>query len=325
MALNSGRTLWKRVLPPINKIHEESKRKLLEGDIRLIQKRGKAAVVKIDLHIHSTFSDGNLCPSEIIDMAIKKGVSAIAITDHNSVLGNREAVKYSKGKNIKYIPGIEITITPPSICKELHIVGLYIDSNNKEILRLRGKHNRYAKEIIKKIIIKLNNLGYDINFEDLINETKGKHFGRPLLANQLLKKYPNEFVDTKDTFNKLLGKEGKAFVRQKGISMEDAIRIIHEAKGIAIVAHPWYLGDGMEDIIKEFVNLGGDGIERDYVSKKSISADMGLRLDEVIIKYGLVVSGGTDFHDTNKKKKLGDRGLLKEELERLSDYYSKNS
>ena len=279
-------------------------------------------MVKIDLHIHSTYSDGKLSPKELVDKAFERNISAIAITDHDSAKGNEEAMRYAKQKGIDYIQGIEITITPPEFCKELHIVGLFIDPRNKEIIEIKQRHKKYAKGVIKEIIKKLKRLGYEIDLKELEKETKGKRFGRPYLADQLVKRYPGEFSDQKEVFNKLLGRNGKAFVRPKGTKMKKAIEIIHRAGGIAIVAHPWYLDECMEKVIEEFSHLGGDGIERDYPEKESIPADIGERLDRLIEKYSLVVSGGTDFHDINssKNKDLGDRGLTKEEFEKLKRF-----
>jgi hypothetical protein len=99
-------------------------------------------MTKIDLHIHSNNSDGNLSYKKIIDIALKKDIKAIAITDHDKATINKKAGIYAKNKGIEYIPGIEITTTPPKNIKELHIVGLFIDSENKEIKKIEEKHKR---------------------------------------------------------------------------------------------------------------------------------------------------------------------------------------
>jgi len=276
---------------------------------------------KIDLHLHSNFSDGAFSPEKLIDIAIKKKIPAIALTDHDTAEGNKKALEYSKNKDIKFVPGIEIAATPPENCKELHIVGLFIDSENTKIKEISDKHKNYSIKTAKKIIEILNGLGYDISFEELLQETKGKNFARPFIAKILMRKYPEEFFDRKDVFNKLLGKNGKAFVRPKGTEMKEAIKIIHNARGIAILAHPWYLGEKMKEVIEEFVSLGGDGIEREFVEDEDIPKDTGKKLDRLIKKHNLVVSGGTDFHETKEGKEiLGDRGLTKEEFERLKDF-----
>ena len=281
-------------------------------------------MAKIDLHVHSTASDGKYTPIELVDIAIKKKVPVIAIADHDTVKGVNEAIKYSKNKNIKVVPGIEITITPPKNCKELHMVGLFINPEDTEIKKINERHRKYTEKVAKKIIKKLNNLGYKINFKELLEETNGKHLGRPWISKILIRKYPKEFKDRKEVFNKLLGKQGKAFVRPKGTSMKKAIDMIHNAGGIAIVAHPCFLGDKMEEVVEEFIKFSGDGIEKDFLKKSYIQKDMKKRINKVIKKYNLIISGGTDFHEEKENgMEMGDIGLNEKEFENLQKYYKK--
>jgi len=283
-------------------------------------------MTKIDLHMHSTHSDGEFTPKELVDIVVKKGISALAITDHDKVTANEEARVYAKEKGIEYVSGIEITATPPEGVKELHIVGLFINPENEEIKSIHDKHKKYAIDTAKKIIEKLNILGYEITFEELIKETNGEHFGRPFIAKILMRKYPEKFQERKQVFDELLGKQGKAFVLPKGKELKEAIRIIHNARGIAIVAHPWYLGENMEEILEKFVSFGGDGIELDYVEKESIPEKTMDILKDFIQKNNLIVSGGTDFHYKEEgEKEIGDKGLSEEEFLKLKEYHQKNA
>lgn len=283
-------------------------------------------MVKIDLHLHSNHSDGDFSPIELVDIVHKKKIPAMAITDHDKATANKEAKKYAQEKGIEFIPGIEITTTPPENCKELHIVGLFIDSENPKIKEISDKHKKYSIETAKKIIKKLNEIGYEISFEELLEETQGKSFARPFIAKILMRKYPKDFSDRKEVFNKLLGKNGKAFVKPKGTKMEEAIKIIHNSGGIAILAHPWYLGEKMKEVIEDFVSLGGDGIELDYEPKDSIPQDTKEILKNIVKKYNLIISGGTDFHKIEKEKKeIGDRGITKEEFLNLKKYHQENA
>lgn len=276
---------------------------------------------KIDLHMHSTFSDGELTPEELVDYAISKNIKAIALTDHDEVLGNEVAEKYSRNKDIEFVPGVEITITPPEGVKELHMVGLFIDYNDKNLQGIKEKHQRFTIDTTRKILSKLNELGYDISFEELFEKFGGK-LARPFIAKLLIEKYPNDFVDRKDVFNKLLGKDGKAFVRPKGTEMKDAIDMIHDAGGIAIVAHPWYLGENMIKILEEFVAFGGDGIEIDFTPKETISEDTRAVLGTFAKDKELLISGGTDFHKHEEgKKDIGDRGISEMEFAILKQFY----
>jgi predicted metal-dependent phosphoesterase TrpH len=281
-------------------------------------------MVKIDLHMHSTFSDGELTPEELVDYALHKGVSAIALTDHDRAGGNIVAQKYAKEKGLEFVPGIEITTTPPEGVKELHIVGLFIDSENEEIKKIHGRHKEYATKNTKIMIEKINALGYDITFEELLEETDGKHLGRPFIAKILMGKYPEKFPNRKIVFNELLGKQGKAFVKPQGTELSEAIKIIHNAGGTAIVAHPWYLGENMVEILEKFVLLGGDGIEVDYTPKGTIPEDTRNKLEEFAKKHNLIISGGTDFHKKEEGgKEIGDRGISKEEFSKLKEYNQK--
>lgn len=138
--------------------------------------------MKIDLHIHSTASDGKLTPTELIDLAIKSKIKAIAIADHDNIDGIEEAIRYSKDKNIEFVPGIEFSANPGNLAKEIHIVGLFIDYKNKEIKNLIVRQNKFRIENNKKIIERLNDLGYEISFEEALKEAKKEAFGRPTIA-----------------------------------------------------------------------------------------------------------------------------------------------
>jgi len=283
-------------------------------------------MTKIDLHMHSNHSDGDLSPKELVDIVSKKGISAMAITDHDKATANNEADIYAREKGIEYIHGIEITATPPEGVKELHIVGLFIDSENEEIKAILEKHEKYAIATAKKIIEKLNELNYEITFEELLEETKGEHFGRPFIAKILMRKYPEKFKERSQVFDELLGKQGKAFVMPKGTKLDEAIKIIHKAGGIAIVAHPWYIGKNMLEILEKFVSFGGDGIELDYSPKDSIPENTKELLENFVKKHNLIISGGTDFHNLEDgKKEIGDRGISKEEFLKLKKYHQKNA
>jgi hypothetical protein len=281
---------------------------------------------KIDLHMHSNHSDGEFSPKELVDIVSKKGIPVMAITDHDKATANKEAKEYAEEKGIEYVSGIEITATPPEGVKELHIVGLFIDSENKEIKAIPERHEKYAIATAKKIIEKLNKLGYDISFEELVQETKGEHFGRPFIAKILMKKYPEKFQERSQVFDELLGKQGKAFVMPKGTELDEAINIIHNAGGIAIVAHPWYLGKNMLEILERFVSPGGDGIELDYQPKESIPENTREILENFARKNNLIISGGTDFHEIKEGgKEIGDRGISEEEFLKLKEYHQKNA
>ena len=276
-----------------------------------------------DLHAHTTASDGKLSPRELIDYAIERKLNGIAITDHDTTKGISEAITYAKDKKIEVIPGIEISCDCENKVKEVHIVGLFIDYKNPGFKKLtdlnRNNGNKKAKEIIEK----LKPLGYQISLSEL--EEKNS-FGKNTIAYLLLEKYPKDFTDRKDVFNKLLGWGQPAMVFGEGASIKDAIDVIHNSGGVAILAHPGQLREHDDYFINKFIKLGGDGIE---VGKKYSYLNNAKELD---IKYRkitkdnkLFISKGTDFHWKKDGKTLGDIGLNEEEFLKLKEYHQKNN
>lgn len=188
-----------------------------------------------DLHTHTTASDGKLTSKELVDYAILKKLSGIAITDHDTVDGVFEAIEYAKDKDIEVIPGIEISCDCESKVKEVHIVGLFIDYENHKVREVKEINKKNCILTAKEILLKLKTLGYNISLSDL--EAQGG-YGKNRIAYALLKRYSNDFEDRKDVFNKLLGWGQPAMVYGKGLLISEAINIIHDSGGIAILAHP---------------------------------------------------------------------------------------
>ena len=279
----------------------------------------------IDLHTHTIASDGILSPKELVDLAIQNKLKVIAITDHDTIAGVNGAVEYSKDKNIQIISGIEIG------CDEfekgyldVHIVGLFVDYKNKELEKLVEKLNK-AREIQKKLIIKkLNELGYEITFEELKKEAKGT-FGRPHIARILIKKYPEKFSEIKEVFEELLERYGKAYVIREKPKIKEAIGIIKNAGGFAILAHPGVFNKkDLPELIEYFIKCGGEGIEADYPYDKiyMFAQDQSLAMDKYIRKIAkekkLFISGGSDFHDKKRKTYLGEHGISEEEFNKIN-------
>ena len=282
--------------------------------------------MKIDLHMHSTASDGKLSPRELVDWAVKREIPAIAITDHEVVDGSREAVGYAKGKSVEVVSGIEIGADDNTLkIYDVHIVGLFLDLENKELLELSKKLMR-AREVQKKEIIeRLNELGYEITFEELKKEAGGINYGRPHIARILMRKY-DEFENMQDVFDKLLGDSGDAYVRQWKDTIENTVDIIHGAGGVAILAHPMFY-ENVENVVEGFVEAGGDGIEVDYPYEARFDKERAREMRDVVRgfveRYGLVVSGGGDFHFKDGFCEIGDYGLSVVELERLKEFRKK--
>ena len=285
--------------------------------------------IKVDLHMHSTASDGKLSPAELVDWAIKKGMKGIAVTDHEVVGGSKEAVLYAKNKGIEIIPGVEIGTDEEELeLYDVHIIGLFLDLENERLVEL-SKKLMEAREVQKKEMIeKLNGLGYNVTFDELKKEAGGINYGRPHLARILMRRY-DEFEKIGDVFDKLLGYKGKASVRQWKESMKKTIEIIHGAGGIAILAHPM-LYDDFDKVIDRFVECGGDGIEVDYYYGNRQVDDgevegMISRARDIAKGKGLVISGGGDFHSFDGGFEIGDYGVSDSEFEKLKKYWMERS
>lgn len=276
---------------------------------------------QIDLHIHTNASDGEHSPKEIIDIAISKNMKAIAITDHDTIAGIKSALDYVKSKEIEFVPGIEIGCDEPKLdFLDIHVIGLFINPDEEGLISglewLKQQRIIQKKEIIKK----LNKLGYEISFEELVKEA-GDSFGRPHLAKILLRKYPKKFKSFKQIFDELLGKNGIAYVFQNKYNLQQVIKIIKNAGGIPILAHPGIHFKDYEELINLFIQKGGKGIEIDYDYEninglnKEDTEKLINNLKEIAINKNLLISGGSDFHGTIRSTQIGDNGI--NELEYL--------
>lgn len=280
---------------------------------------------KIDLHTHTNASDGNLTPKELIKEAEKKELIAIAITDHDTVDGLDEAL--SAKSSVEVVPGVEISCdAPKNGFIDFHILGLFVDHKNKAIIDLLEKSKKARIEQKKLIIKRLNELGYDITFNEAMNFAKGE-IGRPHIAMALMKNYPDKFKEIKDVFDKVLGNKKPGFVPRKTIiTGKETIDAIHKAGGKAILAHPGvYSDEHAKQLIDFFVKEGGDGIETDYsyhMNIIGITKEMEKQKIEFFKKIAkeqnLLESGGSDYHGTSKRVPLGELKISEDILKSLA-------
>ncbi len=253
----------------------------------------------IDLHMHSTASDGTKTPAELLAIASGKNLAAIALTDHDTIAGIPEFLAESaKYPAIKAVPGVEISLKHYDY--SIHVVGLFIDHKSeilndflREIRENRSKRN-------EMIIAKLKKHGFDISLEELNAEAGGESAGRPHFASILIRK--GYFKEPQEAFDKCL-KRGRPGYCDRELPMPSvAVDVIHKAGGIVIWAHPMSHVDAdrrtLLKILKFLVGKGIDGIEAYYPSFSPEQVEYMLLLAE---KYGLVVSGGSDFHGDNMK------------------------
>lgn len=250
----------------------------------------------IDLHVHSTASDGTYTPSEVTEYAKEKGLYAFALTDHDTVDGIEEAMR-AAGGSIIVIPGIEISADYNGT--DIHILGLNIDYKNEEFLAQINECKRLRTERNKKMIQKMNALGFPIT-EDIVNERYGRdssvtraHFARYLLD--------EGFVSTKEeAFAKYLNKGCPCYVSRVQMTPEHAVKIILKAGGHPVLAHPLLYKlekDKVTELIDYLKGLGLKGLEAVY-SRNTAEDDEFLA--GAAKSFGLFVTGGSDFHGSNK-------------------------
>ena len=271
----------------------------------------------IDLHTHTNSSDGTLSLAELVRRAESAGLSAIAITDHDTVQSAREIARLQS--KIEVIPGIEFSVYDNKLDYiDIHVLGLFIGPENEK-LHSRLSALEIERENQKKSIIKkLNELGFIITFEDAKKFATGS-IGRPHIARALIEKYPEEFHSISECFDKLLDQGKPAFkTRSAFFCLDECIDLIHGAGGLAFLAHPGFYKYDLEKLLADFKRLGGDGIESvyDYVSnagarKFNEEDNIMLRkqLQQAAKEMGFLESGGSDYHAPNKGAKLGGLGV----------------
>lgn len=243
---------------------------------------------KADLHIHTTASDGMLKPSEVVDWAVQKKLMAIAVTDHDTTLGIREALERSKAHaNIVVVPGIELSSDYQR--EEVHILGYFIDYHNEELLKATKELRQSRLMRGEKMVYKLREMGIDISLNEVKELADEGFIGRPHIARVLLKKGYVEGVG--DAFDKYIGRDKPAYVNRYKLSLKDSIDLIHKAGGVAILAHPGIIAE--KNVIKNVVDMGIDGIE---VIHSSHGDEIIERLLELAKDYNLICTGGSDCH-----------------------------
>lgn len=252
----------------------------------------------VDLHLHTTASDGVKTPSEMVRYAKYKGLQAIAITDHDTIGGLEEGLEEGERIGFEVISGIEISAehSPGS----MHLLGYFIDIRDS-LLNERLKYLQKAREERNpRMVEKLNQLGVHITYEEVLKASGGGQVGRPHFAQVLVeKKYVKNF---QEAFDRYLKKGAPAYVDKLRFTPAEAIRFIQEARGVAVLGHPNTLGlngyGELERLITDLIKVGLKGIEVFYPEHSALEITQYKGLAE---KYGLVTTGGTDYHGIEKE------------------------
>lgn len=246
----------------------------------------------IDLHAHTTASDGELSPSDLIDLAIKTNITTLAITDHDNINGLEEACEYAKGKNINLIPGIEIQAKfSPG---KMHILGLFVDYKNADFIAKLDKVVEFRNARNANFIRELNNMGYSITEEELKKEAGGDIIGKPHFARVFIKKGYTK--STSEMFDEFFNKEPLNKYRKFSYLPEEVISMLKEVGAVVILAHPQTLKLEHNDLvmlIKQLKEFGLDGIEC-YHSNQT--PEQMQEYKSIAKELGLIYTKGSDYH-----------------------------
>ena len=253
----------------------------------------------IDLHCHSTASDGTLPPAEVVRLAVESELSALALTDHDTIAGIAEAAAEAKRLSLDFLPGIEISAEFPHP-GTMHLLGYGVDPASPTLrdltqTLLAGRDNRNPK-----IVEKLQSLGVSISMQEVEQEAGGKVVGRPHIAAILVRK--GYVSSVKHAFDKYLAPGGLAYFDKERLTPKQAIAMILDSGGVPVLAHPiqlHYENDAqLERIVKDLVDLGLAGIE---VIHSDHDANLIEKYSALARQFGLLKTGGSDFHGRNKE------------------------
>lgn len=252
----------------------------------------------IDLHVHSVYSDGSDTPAELVRLAVESGVTGLALTDHDTMDGAGEFLDACRAAAITGISGIELSCDPLGSDEELHILGYGLNPKHPLAVEKLAWADEKRVERNRRIVAKLNDLGFPLTWEEVLAQTEKGVVGRPHIAKALLARQLVSSVS--QAFSLYLSKGKPAYQEREHMSPQEGIAMIHEAGGVAVVAHPflWFknpqtLGEGL----RKLKEMGADGVEVRYSTH---TPEQMMALLRMAGEIGLFPTGGSDYHGTAK-------------------------
>ena len=278
----------------------------------------------IDLHMHSTVSDGTFSPVELVSFAADKGFELISLTDHDCIEGLDSFINMGKKLSIKTIPGVELSVNFEG--KSIHLLGYYINRHDDDLNKALADFRNGRDDRNQLIVNRLNELGLSITMESVNEIAGGDVVGRPHIAKALLKE--GVVSNIKEAFNKYLARGQQAYFERFRLSFEDGIKLVLNTGGIPVLAHPYYFGleESKPEKIKEFFKLCSlKGIKGIEVYHSDIAPKLGDLFFKIARELGLIATCGSDFHGDNKDNiAMGQSGcsennmkIIKEEILKL--------
>ncbi len=276
--------------------------------------------MKADLHLHTTASDGRLSPKELVSLAAKVGLDIIAITDHDTIDGVEPALAAAKTfSSITVVPGVEINTDVPN--GEVHILGYFIDYIDRKLAanlqKLRDSRLGRAQQIIDK----LGNLGMKIEWQRVCELAQGGSICRPHIAQALFEK--GYVGSEREAFDKYIGHNGPAYVERYKLLPVEAVKLIIDAQGLPVLAHPADISD-LKELVPRLKESGLVGIEIYY---RDYRPDVIAELLNIADQYTLVPTGGTDYHafGDDSEVMIGSALAPSQSVEQLFSLASKHS
>ena len=275
----------------------------------------------VDLHVHSNKSDGSFTPSELVDYAVEKGLHAFALTDHDTTEGLDEAIAAATGKEIEVIPGIEFSTEYEG--KDIHIVGLYIDHKSEVFSKQIQAFVDSRTLRNRKMCANLQSAGIDISYEKLLAAFPGAvitraHYAKYLLDHGAVNSMP-------EAFDKYLGDHTRYFVPREKVTPMQAVKLILDAGGIPVLAHPtlYHMSDKRLELLLYRLKEAGLAAMECIYSTYTPSEER--QMKKLADKYGLLPSGGSDFHGIYGRKTvtLGTCSTPDEHVDKLMGYKAK--
>ena len=248
-----------------------------------------------DLHLHTHYSDGTYTPEELAERGREQGLGVLALTDHDTIDGCRQMALACAERDIEFVSGCEFTVELDGF--EIHLLGYFLNLDCSRLIEELEKYQNVRQNRIHEIVSRLNKLGIEITSNDVLDVANCNSPGRPHIGRVLVAKGHCRSLD--ESFQKYLKKGRPAWVPKDMMTASEAIELIHEAGGLAVMAHPGLYH--RDDIISPLVESGLDGIECFYTRHSTAMTEHYLLLAE---QYGLIVTGGSDCHGENKGRPL---------------------
>ena len=250
-------------------------------------------MVKVDLHLHTTYSDGTLTPNELVQLALKNNLEIISITDHDCTDGIDEAMLASFNRNLTVIPGIELNTDTED--GEIHVLGYFIDYQNKDLQKLLIECRNSRVERARIMVERLNSLGINIQWTRVEELAGYGAIGRPHIANAMLE--IKSIKTFQEAFEKYIGRNGVAYIERFRLNVFEAVKTIQQYGGIPVLAHPGYIKN-LDNLLPILIESGLKGLEVFYANYDTNTIN---KLKNIASKYGLIPCGGSDYHGIKTK------------------------